>query len=70
MEEVEERRYGCTGVYSESGRSYVYILCPFCRERVKAYVWSLEGSGKKCGCGAKFGGRVLGIARRKKVGGK
>ena len=29
-----------------------YIECPFCFAEVKAYLWSLCGSGKKCGCGA------------------
>jgi hypothetical protein len=53
---VEERRYdclyrGCRG----NGRTYVTIKCPFCGWKVDAYVWSLCGGGKRCGCGALFG---------------
>lgn len=32
------------------------IECPFCQTVVRAYWWSLSGSGKKCtGCGALHG---------------
>lgn len=37
------------------GRIVVRIICPFCGERVTAYLWSLAGSGKKCPCGALLG---------------
>ena len=33
-----------------------YIDCPFCGVEVKAYLWSLSGGGKRCECGAIFGG--------------
>ena len=46
------RDYKRTGKYSQFGRSYCYITCPFCNEEVKAYIWSLAGCGKKCSCGA------------------
>lgn len=42
------KRYSSLGYYSDYGRSYVYIVCPFCDTEVKAFVWSLAGSGKKC----------------------
>lgn len=29
-------------------KSFCTVQCPFCGTRVKAYVWSLAGSGKKC----------------------
>lgn len=29
-----------------------WIVCPFCQAEVKAYDWSLAGSGKRCACGA------------------
>lgn len=32
----------------------VFFACPFCDTSVKAYVWSLAGGGKRCGCGAMF----------------
>lgn len=32
-----------------------YIECPFCLAEVKAYLWSLCGGGKRCGCGALMG---------------
>lgn len=32
-----------------------YIECPFCLNEVKAFLWSLSGGGKRCGCGALFG---------------
>lgn len=38
---------------SEFGRSYCYIQCPYCENRIKAYIWSLSGGGKACPCGAK-----------------
>ncbi len=52
----ELREWSGLGYYSmPNGRSYIYIECPFCKTKVKAYVWSLAGSGKKChGCGAQF----------------
>lgn len=34
----------------------IYFYCPFCRDEVKAYVWSLVGGGKRCDCGALFAG--------------
>ena len=42
---------------SSHGRSTCMIICPFCGRNVKAYIWSLAGSGKKCECGAMHGSR-------------
>lgn len=57
---VEGREYA---IISESpgsnGRSTYTLRCPFCQGRVVAYVWSLAGGGKRCPCGALFGGRGL-----------
>lgn len=40
----------------QHGRSYLYINCPFCSTRIKAFIWSLCGCGKRCTCcGAMFG---------------
>lgn len=36
----------------DHGRATVYIVCPFCKVEVTAYIWSLAGGGKKCDCGA------------------
>ena len=49
----ETRIYTYRSGASLMGRSYIYITCPFCGQEVKAYIWSLAGSGKKCPCGAK-----------------
>jgi hypothetical protein len=48
----ERKPHVRTSTYSEFGRSYVFIMCPYCGEETKAFVWSLAGSGKKCPCGA------------------
>jgi hypothetical protein len=52
---AESRDYERSATYSAVGRSYCYITCPFCRERVKVYIWSLAGGGKRCPCGALHG---------------
>lgn len=36
---------------SETGRTFVVFSCPFCDAKIKGYVWSLAGSGKRCYCG-------------------
>jgi hypothetical protein len=55
--EREHRSYGgYTTLSSTVGRTRVEIICPFCGDRVIAYLWSLCGSGKRCPCGAKFDG--------------
>lgn len=41
----------------EMGRTRVTIECPFCVREVTAYVWSINGGGKRCNCGALFSGR-------------
>ena len=42
--------------WSEMGKTRIEVICPFCEGRLIAYVWSLNGSGKKCQCGAKMDG--------------
>lgn len=42
-------------LWSAVGRTKVLLTCPFCDADVEAYLWSLAGSGKKCGCGAVLG---------------
>lgn len=54
-EQVEQRTYQTHGLTSEMGRSSVLAVCPFCSATVKAYLWSLAGGGKRCGCGALLG---------------
>jgi len=35
------------------GRSWIWIICPWCGKGFKAYIWSLAGCGKRCpGCNA------------------
>lgn len=53
---METKTHTRTATVSTFGRSYCYITCPFCSAVVKAYIWSLNGSGKKCNCGALHGG--------------
>jgi hypothetical protein len=52
---AEARPHDRSDTYAAVGRSYCYITCPFCGERVRAYVWSLAGGGKRCPCGALHG---------------
>lgn len=40
------------GYRSKFGKSTCVIRCPFCKQDVTVYMWSLAGSGKKCLCGA------------------
>jgi len=42
--------------WSEMGKTRIEVVCPFCKGHLIAYVWSLNGSGKKCSCGAKMDG--------------
>mgnify|MGYP003123720655 FL=1 len=50
---IEARRYTVKREGLEPPSSVVhYIDCPFCHQEVKAYLWSISGSGKRCQCGA------------------
>lgn len=50
---------------SHVGRSVVYATCPFCKRTVRAFSWSLAGSGKRCpGCGAIHGGQGTTMKKR------
>lgn len=54
----EKRSFTTSAYHSEMGRSTVRIVCPFCDQSTRAYVWSLSGCGKRCSnpkCGALFG---------------
>jgi len=69
----EQKEWYGLGYHSmPNGRSYIYIRCPFCGAEVKAYIWSLAGSGKKCdGCNAQFASfgmafKVIEKSKRKK----
>lgn len=56
MTEAIEPRIGTvlrTGLKPPSS-NYSVCQCPFCGSPVRAYWWSLAGSGKRCDCGAKF----------------
>lgn len=49
----ESRLHERTITSRQNGRTLAAILCPFCGCTTEAYVWSLAGSGKRCGdCGA------------------
>jgi len=47
--------YEVIGRTTEMGRTRITLVCPICGAHVTAFVWSLSGSGKRCGCGAKHG---------------
>lgn len=47
------KQHSRTRTVSRFGRSWCDITCPFCGRVVRAYIWSLAGGGKRCGCGAK-----------------
>jgi hypothetical protein len=51
----ESRRYSARDGRSEMGRSHIYITYPWCGTEVRAYTWSLAGSGKRCPCGVLHG---------------
>lgn len=34
--------------------NFSIVRCPFCKQSLKAFHWSLAGGGKKCQCGAKM----------------
>ena len=49
FDQAERRPYSVHAQIAEpNGRSYIRFVCPFCGERIKAYVWSLCGGGKRC----------------------
>jgi hypothetical protein len=50
--ECESREYQRGPTYSAVGRSFFYITCPFCSDKVKTFLWSIAGGGKRCDCGA------------------
>lgn len=58
--EMREYRAHCESMEPPSS-IVLYFHCPFCRSEVKAYLWSLSGSGKRCDCGAMFSSRGYGI---------
>ncbi len=56
LERREWKRVNRAGAERDaSGRRtqrIVWFDCPFCGVEVKGYVWSLNGGGKRCACGA------------------
>jgi hypothetical protein len=50
---MESKQHERSATVSAFGRSYCCITCPFCDTEVRAFIWSLAGSGKRCpGCKA------------------
>jgi len=41
-----------TGFDLVHGRTTALVTCPFCFRYYRVSVWSFEGSGKRCACGA------------------
>lgn len=39
---------------ARAGLSSVIAECPWCNGRTKLFIWSLNGGGKRCSCGAMF----------------
>ena len=53
---IEVRPHRERDYRSDFGKSTVEVECPFCKTWVRAYVWSMAGSGKRCPtCGAVHG---------------
>ena len=52
--QIETREFKATKKTPEVGHTYFLIKCPFCDSLIKAFVWSLAGTGKSCDCGALF----------------
>lgn len=46
--QVEKREFAVRPGVSEMGRSTVFFTCPFCGQKIEAYIWSLCGGGKRC----------------------
>ena len=40
----------------------VRVVCPFCEQITDGYLWSMSGSGKKCGCGSLLS--MMGASKR------
>lgn len=61
-EQIEKRYFEVhdSGLEHRSS-NVIYLFCPFCDREIKAYLWSLHGSGKRCECGAIF--NSLGMAQ-------
>ena len=49
VDKAEQRPTRKWGGRSAFGRSTVYVDCPFCGHATEVYIWSLAGSGKRCG---------------------
>ena len=48
----ETREHERSATKSRMGRSSCVVTCPFCGEKVTAFIWSIAGGGKRCPCGA------------------
>jgi hypothetical protein len=60
--EREVREHRRSAIRPAFGRSTLDIECPFCSTVTTAYLWSLAGGGKKCGCGALHTSRGVTLA--------
>lgn len=70
MSDQETRPAKTLSVSRAHARTTALIQCPFCLRSVRAYVWSLAGSGKRCECGALLHGDGIGNAAATRKGGK
>ena len=64
VDRLEQREHTRRDGPSTMGRTVVYITCPFCKDEVRAYLWSLSGGGKVCTCGAKHASFGVTIRRK------
>lgn len=62
----ERREYKVLHRYDCVGRSSVTFHCPWCNDHIEAFIWSICGGGKRCECGAIFGGSGTGYKLMKK----
>ena len=66
-DDCESRDITVLAKISDYGRSRVIFNCPFCTNKVTAYMWSLCGGGKRCDCGAIFGSGGTGYRLKEKL---
>lgn len=57
-----EKEFKLHGYTSTHGRSSAIADCPFCHAVIVVYLWSFNGCGKRCACGAKL--RKNGVATK------
>lgn len=53
---TESREYSIVATQVGPGQRAMDVRCPWCDRILRAFGWSLAGTGKRCECGALLGG--------------